>query len=242
MIRKPTGAYWIADGHQFTLFVDGHRRAEADVTFNHAVVYGPPRLFRKPVEENLIAGMSAVIVAEIERKLGLGDVPILTKEGASQDSVRLQMQDSARSFENASHQPSPDPRGEAAWMLRKAHSALNEAAVAADLCDGSAAARDLCARATKLLKEHRGISPDAAAAVREAESMLIDAIGGDAVHRNIRLTEARIYLGRAAGLADIYGEKEAMAQDTASQSENQTQELEERAWHRRTSRAFARGF
>lgn len=233
-------AHWVADGDHFTLHVGGELRAEANVVFNYAVLYGPRRLFRKTETETILVDMSVVIVAEVERVLGLREVPILSKDGTPQPNARRGMEESARSFDNANHQPSPDPLGETAWMMRKAHDALNEAAISSYLCGLSAEARDWCARATRIIKEDGCISADAAAAIREAERTLSKAIEEQPV-LNIRLIAAVIHLQRAAGLADVYGEGQTIAKETPQAINGAGQDLEERAWRRRTSKTFGRG-
>jgi hypothetical protein len=232
-------AHWMADGDHFTLHVDGELRAAANVVFNYAVLYGPRRLFRK-TEETFLVDMSVVVVAEVERRLGLREVPILGHDGVPQTDARRRMEENARNFENANHQPSPDPLGETAWMMRKAHDALNAAAVAADLCDLSGEARDWCARATRIIKEEGRICADATAAIKEAERTLSKAIEEQPV-LNIRLIEAVIHLQRAAGLADVYGEGRSVPQESIQVMHSEGSDLAERAWRGRTSKAFGRG-
>lgn len=232
--------YWIADEPLCGLYINGHKRAEADLAVNFAVLYGRPRLFRKPSEEFLVVDLSSVLIEEIERKLGLGEVPVLAKDGTPLPDARKTMQERARSFESFGQ--AGDPVREAAQALELAREALNAAAVAGALTSGAAEARDLCAKAGRLLEENRRITPEAAAAIRQAGAALSEVISADPVHHHLRVSEADVNVHRAVRLADLHGEQHRSREpESASGDENRESQLRDLAATRRRSRAFDRG-
>jgi hypothetical protein len=241
MSGRDNSAYWVADESFFTLYVNGRVRAEADAFLNHGVIYGPGRLLRKPEEETVVLALTVVIIEEIERRLGLGDLVIFDMAGMPVREARQRLRDDARSFENFDRRPSDDPVREASKMLEKAHAALNNAAVRGQLCDRSAAARDLCAAAMRKLSEDRGLTSGVVAALAEGKETLDAAIHDRARLDRIGLIEAQACLNRAAGLADIYPTRQETATHAICQDESNS-DLEKRAWRRRTSKAFSRGF
>ena len=119
---------WIADGTKLTLHAGRKIRAEADAFLNIGVIRTPRGWFRSDGETRIIVDVAKVIVAQVERKLGFGELPIIDARGSALPEVRQAMEEHARGFENFYHRPSNDPPGEAKQSIDLAFDALNEAA------------------------------------------------------------------------------------------------------------------
>jgi hypothetical protein len=87
--------------------------------FNSAIIYTPGGLFTKDKASALVVGLDKVLVAEIEKQLGLGPLPGFDKNGNELKDFRKDMEDRAQSRDD--NRLSHAPVTEAATRLDQAH-------------------------------------------------------------------------------------------------------------------------
>jgi hypothetical protein len=201
-MRKAEEAYWIKDGFNAELYVGKVCRAEAHTLLNHSAIYTPRGLFGKE-ERALIVGLEKCIVAEIEKTLGYGPLPIFDTRGNPLPEARKEMEESARSFDK--DRPSDHPVRETIECLDAAHEALNEAARKGRLNVAGADARALCAKVSTTLGKHGFFSPETANTIRAACKLIDEAIGPEPHLMGVHMTAAGIHCDRAHALTRQYG-------------------------------------
>jgi len=207
-MKLAKGAYWVGDDTNYTLYVDGQKRAEADTLFNFAVIYRSRGMFRKPETETLVTDLSKPIVAEVESRLAYSALPVLDKDGRPLADARTQMEEESRYYAEKKYLETDHPARDARALLDRAHHALNIVARESHLNSQGANARDLCAKARLSLGEgdDRALSKDAAAVIKDAAQATADSLGKEPLHHHIKLSEAKFWCDRAAQLAARYGE------------------------------------
>lgn len=207
MTPNSMGAYWIADGKDYTLYVDGRRRAEVNLDRNEGVIHGRQRWLRKSPQEFVDGSPATDIIADVERRLGFPALAIVNRDGELLHGLREEIQARADLFRNLHLEPSDDPVGDAAEMLELAHGCLNQAAIDRTLCNRGSDSRDFCAKAGNLLKAHGRITAEVAAAIGDAQRALDDAVQRQSDPLEAEFDEAQTFLKRAGGLAELYGER-----------------------------------